>query len=293
MRFTGAYTPLVTPFKNGALDEACYRRLIEWQIEQGINGLVPCGTTGESATLSHDEHEQVVRICVEQAKGRVPVLAGAGSNNTAEAVRLTRFARDAGADGALLITPYYNKPTQEGLFRHFAAIAEAVDFPLVPYNVPGRTGCNLLPATLGRLARECPNIVGVKEATGDLNQVSEVLEYCGPNFCLLSGDDFTVLPALSVGGCGVISVTANLVPAQVSRLCSAFTQGDLPGARALHFTLAPLNRAMFLETNPIPVKTALHMMGVLDHLEFRLPLCPLGEGSLARLKEALHSAKLV
>ena len=293
MRFTGAYTALVTPFKNGALDEAGYRRLIEWQIEQGIDGLVPCGTTGESATLSHDEHEQVVRICVEQAKGRVPVLAGAGSNNTAEAVRLTRFARDAGADGALLITPYYNKPTQEGLFRHFAAIAGAVDFPLVPYNVPGRTGCNLLPATLGRLARECPNIVGVKEATGDLNQVSEVLEYCGPNFCLLSGDDFTVLPALSVGGCGVISVTANLVPAQVSRLCSAFTQGDLPGARALHFTLAPLNRAMFLETNPIPVKTALHMMGVLDHLEFRLPLCPLSEGSLTRLKEALHSAKLV
>jgi len=293
MRFTGAYTALVTPFKNGALDEACYRRFIEWQIEQGINGLVPCGTTGESATLSHGEHEQVVRICVEQAKGRVPVLAGAGSNNTAEAVRLTRFAKDVGADGALLITPYYNKPTQEGLFRHYAAIAEAVDFPLIPYNVPGRTGCNLLPETLGRLARECPNIAGVKEATGDLAQVSEVYEYCGPDFCLISGDDFTVLPLLSVGGCGVISVTSNIAPAKMSRLCASFAQGDLQSARALHVELAPLNRAMFMETNPIPAKTALHMMGILDHLEFRLPLCPLGEASLNRLKETLRAAKLV
>ncbi|MDR2696548.1 MAG: 4-hydroxy-tetrahydrodipicolinate synthase [Deltaproteobacteria bacterium] len=293
MRFTGAYTALVTPFKNGAPDEAAYRRLIEWQIAQGINGLVPCGTTGESATLSHEEHEQVIRICVEQAGGRVPVLAGAGSNNTTEAVRLTRFARDAGADGALLITPYYNKPTQEGLYRHFAAIAEAVDFPLVPYNVPGRTGCNLLPATLGRLAREFPNIAGVKEATGDLTQVSEVLEHCGPNFCLLSGDDFTVLPILSVGGCGVISVTSNIAPAKMAGLCAAFAQGDLRTARALHFELAPLNRAMFLETNPIPVKTALRMMGIVEHLEFRLPLCPLGEGSVPRLQEALRAAKLI
>jgi 4-hydroxy-tetrahydrodipicolinate synthase len=254
MRFTGAYTALVTPFKNGALDETRYRRFIEWQLEQGINGLVPCGTTGESATLSHDEHEQVIRICVEQAKGRVPVLAGAGSNNTTEAVRLTRFAKEAGADGALLITPYYNKPTQEGLYQHFAAITNAVDFPLIPYNVPGRTGCNLLPATLGRLAREYPNIVGVKEATGDLTQISEVLEQCGPKFCLLSGDDFTVLPILAVGGCGVISVTSNIAPAKMSKLCSSFVQGDLETARSLHFELAPLNRAMFLETNPIPAK---------------------------------------
>ena len=293
MRFTGAYTALVTPFKNGAPDEAAYRRFIEWQIAQGINGLVPCGTTGESATLSHEEHEQVIRICVEQAGGRVPVLAGAGSNNTIEAVRLTRFARDAGADGALLITPYYNKPTQEGLYRHFAAIAEAVDFPLIPYNVPGRTGCNLLPATLGRLARAFPHIAGVKEATGDLIQVSEVLEHCGPDFCLLSGDDFTVLPILSVGGCGVISVTSNIAPAKMSGLCAAFAQGDLQSARALHFELAPLNRAMFLETNPIPVKTALHMTGIVEHLELRLPLCPLGEGSAAKLKEALRAAKLL
>ncbi|MDR0238973.1 MAG: 4-hydroxy-tetrahydrodipicolinate synthase [Deltaproteobacteria bacterium] len=292
MRFTGAYTALVTPFKNGALDEQRYRRFIEWQIEQGINGLVPCGTTGESATLSHDEHEQVIRICVDQAKGRVPVLAGAGSNNTMEAIRLTRFAKEAGADGALLITPYYNKPTQEGLYQHFAAIAGTVNFPLVPYNVPGRTGCNLLPATLGRLARECPNIVGVKEASGDLTQISEVLEQCGSIFCLLSGDDFTVLPILSVGGCGVISVTSNIAPAKMAKLCSAFAQGDLESARSLHFELAPLNRAMFLETNPIPVKTALHMMGYMD-LEFRLPLCPLGEGNVVKLRGALRTAKLV
>jgi 4-hydroxy-tetrahydrodipicolinate synthase len=292
MRFFGTFTALVTPFKNGALDETRYRRFIDWQIEQGVNGLVPCGTTGESATLSHDEHEQVVRICVEQANGRVPVLAGSGSNSTAEAIRLTRFAKEAGADGALLISPYYNKPTQEGLYRHYAAIANAVDFPLVPYNVPGRTGSNLLPATLGRLARECPNIVGVKEATGDLTQVSEVVEYCGPQFCLLSGDDFTVLPLLSVGGCGVISVTSNIAPAKMSKLCTSFAQGDLEGARALHLELAPLNRAMFIETNPIPVKTALHMMGYMD-LEFRLPLCPLSENSTVRLKEVLRAAKLV
>ena len=292
MRFSGPYTALVTPFKNGAMDEDGYRRFIQWQIDQGINGLVPCGTTGESATLSHDEHERVIRICVEQANGRVPVLAGSGSNSTTEAVSLTRFAKEAGADGALLITPYYNKPTQEGLYRHFAAIAEAVDFPLVPYNVPGRTGCNLLPATLGRLAREYPNIVGVKEATGDLTQVSEVLEHCGSKFCLLSGDDFTVLPILSVGGCGVISVTSNIAPSKMAKLCSSFAQGDLETARALHFELAPLNRAMFLETNPIPVKTALHMMGCMD-LEFRLPLCPLGENNAARLMEALRAAKLV
>ena len=292
MRFSGAYTALVTPFKNGALDEQRYGNLINWQIEQGINGLVPCGTTGESATLSHEEHEHVVRICVEHSRGRVPVLAGSGSNNTEEAIRLTRFAKEAGADGALLITPYYNKPTQEGLYQHFAAIAKAVNFPLVPYNVPGRTGCNLLPATLGRLARDFPNIVGVKEATADLTQISEALEHCGPKFCLLSGDDFTVLPILSVGGCGVISVTSNIAPAKMARLCSSFAQGDLETARALHFELAPLNRAMFMETNPIPVKTALHFMGYME-LEFRLPLCPLSEGNAVRIADALRAAKLV
>lgn len=293
MRFTGAYTALVTPFKNGAVDETRFRRHIEWQIEQGINGLVPCGTTGESATLSHAEHQNVIRICVEQAKGRVPVMAGAGSNNTAEAIELTRFAKAAGADGALLITPYYNKPTQEGLYQHFSAIAKAVDFPLVPYNVPGRTGSNMLPATLGRLAREFPDhIVGVKEATGDLTQISEVIEQCGQNFSLLSGDDFTLLPILAVGGCGIISVTSNIVPAKTAKLCSAFIEGKLDTARNLHFELAPLHRAMFLETNPIPVKTALYMMGAMD-AEFRLPLCPLTEGNCVKLRSVLRAAKLI
>jgi 4-hydroxy-tetrahydrodipicolinate synthase len=291
--FTGAYTALVTPFKNGAVDEARYRRHIEWQIEQGIDGLVPCGTTGEAATLSHEEHRRVVRICVEQAKKRVPVLAGSGSNNTAEAADLTRFAKEAGADGALLISPYYNKPTQEGLYRHFAAIAEAVSFPLVIYNVPSRTGSNILPSTLSRLAREFPgNIVGIKEAAGDLTQASEIVEQCGQDFCLLSGDDFIALPVLAVGGRGVISVTSNIAPAKTAKLCSSFREGDLKAAKSLHLELAPLNRAMFLETNPIPVKTALHMMGWMD-AEFRLPLCPLSEGNTIRLRDALRAAKLI
>ncbi len=293
MQFSGAYTALVTPFKNGQVDETRYRRHIEWQIEQGINGLVPCGTTGESATLSHEEHMRVIRICVEQAKGRVPVLAGAGSNNTAEAVELTRFAKEAGADGALLISPYYNKPTQEGLYRHFAAIAKAVDFPLVPYNVPGRTGSNMLPATIGRLAREFPSIVvGIKEATGDLTQITEVVEQCGLDFSLLSGDDFTVLPLLAVGGRGVISVTSNIVPAKMAKLCALFHEGKLEAARALHLELMPLHRAMFLETNPIPVKTALYMMGNMD-VEFRLPLCPMSEANSVKLRDALRNAKLI
>ncbi len=292
MQFTGAFTALVTPFKNGAVDEERYRRFVEWQIEQGIHGLVPCGTTGESATLTHEEHERVIEICIDQAKGRVPVLAGAGSNNTSEAIRLAEFAKKAGADGALLITPYYNKPTQEGLYRHFKAVAEAVDLPLVPYNVPGRTGCNLLPATIGRLSRELPNIVGIKEATGNLAQASDVLENCPPAFQVLSGDDFTVLPLLSLGGSGVISVTSNVAPAKMAALYNAFKTGDMATARRLHFELAPLNRAMFLETNPIPVKTAVAMMGLMD-LEFRLPLCPLADANLEKLRAALREGGLL
>lgn len=212
MLFSGALTALVTPFRNNSLDEATYRAFIEHQINAGIHGLVPCGTTGESATLSHEEHERVIEICIDQAKGRVPVLAGAGSNNTTEAIRLARFAKKAGADGALLITPYYNKPTQEGLYQHYKAIAKAVDLPLVPYNVPGRTGCNLLPPTLARLAHDFSNIVGVKEATGDMSQASRILESCPEGFCVLSGDDFTALPLMALGGKGVISVTSNVAP---------------------------------------------------------------------------------
>lgn len=292
MHFTGALTALVTPFKNGTVDEEGFRQFIEWQIEQGINGLVPCGTTGESATLTHSEHEHAIEICIHQTKGRVPVLAGAGSNNTAEAIKLVQFAKKAGADGALLITPYYNKPTQEGLYLHFKAIAQEVALPIVPYNVPSRTGCNLQPATLGRLAKELPSIVGVKEATADLTQVSEILECCPKGFQVLSGDDFTVLPLLAIGGSGVISVTSNVAPAQMAQLCKAFAAGDITRAQQLHYALAPVNRAMFLETNPIPVKTALAMMGRMGN-EFRLPMCPIGSANGEKLRAALQAAGLI
>ena len=291
-RFHGAFTALVTPFKNGKIDEEAYREFIEWQIEQGIDGLVPCGTTGESATMTHDEHEAAIRICVEQVNKRVPVIAGAGSNNTREAIPLTQFAKNVGADAALHITPYYNKPTQEGLYRHFKAIAEAVDMPLVPYNVPGRTGTNLLPATLSRLAHEFPNIVGVKEATGDMSQCSLIMEQCPKGFSLLSGDDFTALPLMSIGGSGVISVTSNIVPGKVAAMYNAFAKGDIATAMGIHHDLFVLHQAMFMESNPIPVKTALALMGRMTD-EMRLPLCPLTDEHLERLKNVLASKGLL
>ena len=292
MAFTGAFTALVTPFNNGVIDEEAYRNLIEWQIQEGIEGLVPCGTTGESATLSHAEHAQVIKICVDQTKGRVPVLAGTGSNSTREAVELTRFAKQAKADGALLITPYYNKPTQEGLVAHFKAIAKEVSIPMILYNVPGRTSVNMLPETLARLFREIPEVKGVKEATGNLSQISEVLEYCGPDFIVLSGDDFTVLPILSLGGKGVISVVSNIVPDKMSGLCRSFLKGNLTQAQDLHFELAPLCRAMFLETNPGPVKTSLALMGRIK-LQLRLPLVRMQPKTEARLKDILGQAGLI
>ncbi len=292
MQLKGAFTALVTPFYKGQLDEERYRSFIEWQIQEGIDGLVPCGTTGESATLSHEEHEKVIEICIDQAKGRVPVLAGAGSNNTIEAIRLTRFAKNAGADGALLITPYYNKPTQEGLYQHYKAICEAVDFPLVLYNVPGRTGCNLLPATVGRLAHEFSNIIGIKEATANLIQVSDIIEACPKSFYTVSGDDFTVLPLMSLGGSGVISVTSNIIPNKMAALCKAFVQNDLVKAQSIHYDMMPLNRIMFVETNPIPVKTALAMMGKMD-VEMRLPLCNLSAGNVELLRAELQKAQLI
>lgn len=285
-------TALVTPLKNNALDEAAYRDFIEFQISEGIHGLVPCGTTGESATLTHEEHERVIEICIEQTRGRVPVLAGAGSNNTAEAIRLALFAKKSGADGALLITPYYNKPTQEGLYRHFKAIAQAVDLPLVPYNVPGRTGCNLLPATLARLAHDFPHIVGVKEATGDMVQGSKVLAACPQGFCVLSGDDLTALPLMSLGGCGMISVTSNVAPRSMAAMYNAFASGDLAGAARIHHGLFPLHEALFFESNPIPVKTALGLMGRMRD-EMRLPLCPMSEEPKKRLTDVLRQQKLL
>ena len=292
MRFCGAYTALVTPFRNGGIDEDAYRALIEWQIEQGIDGLVPCGTTGESAAMSHAEHEEVIRICIDQAKGRVPVLAGAGSNYTKEAISLTKFAKNVGADGALHITPYYNKPTQEGLYQHFKAIAEAVDIPLVMYNVPGRTGLNMLPATVARIARDIPGVVGIKEATANLAQFSEIIENCSPDFCVLSGDDFTILPSFAVGGCGVISVLSNVMPKETAALCKASRKGDLAEAQRLHYLMMPLCRALFVETNPIPVKTALAMMGRME-CEFRLPLVNMQPANSDILKKTLEDLNLI
>ena len=292
MQFKGAFTALVTPFRNGAVDEDAYRAHIEWQIEEGINGLVPCGTTGESATMTHAEHGEVIRICVDQAKGRVPVLAGAGSNNTKEAIELTRFAKDAGADGALLITPYYNKPTPEGLVAHFKAIAAEVPMPFVVYNVPGRTALNVLPATLKAIVDAVPEVVGIKEATANLIQISDMIELLGPDFNMLSGDDFTVLPLLSVGGCGVISVVSNIVPGMMAGLVKAWNEGDAATARELHYKMQPLNRAMFMETNPMPVKTSVSLMRG-NPLELRLPMVEMRPENLEKLKGVLKDAGLL
>ena len=234
MQFHGAFTALVTPFKNGAVDEDAYRALIEWQIEQGIDGLVPCGTTGEAPTLDHDEQGTVINICVDQVKGRVPVIAGAGSNSTKEAAYLTRLAKKAGADAALLITPYYNKPTPDGLVAHYKAIAAEASMPFIVYNVPGRTSLNVLPKTLARLAKEIPEVKGVKEATGDIKQATEIVELLGEDFVMLSGDDFTVLPFLAIGGHGVISVVSNILPGKMSAMCQAYAKNDLARARALN-----------------------------------------------------------
>jgi 4-hydroxy-tetrahydrodipicolinate synthase len=247
--FKGAIVAIVTPFKNGEVDEEALRELIEFQIESGTDGIVPCGTTGESATLSHEEHDRVIEITVDAVKKRVPVIAGTGSNSTKEAIRLTRHAHEVGADGALMVTPYYNRPTQEGLYQHYKAVAEEVPIAVIPYNVPGRTGSNLLPETDARLAK-ISNIVGIKEASGDLKQISKVIQLCGDDFDVLSGDDFTVLPILSVGGKGVISVVSNVAPADMAGLVDAFEAGDLAKAREFHFKMWPLMEALFFETNP-------------------------------------------
>lgn len=288
----GAISALVLPFKNGHIDEEAYREFIEWQIEQGIDGFVPCGTTGESATLSHEEHEKAIRICIEQTKKRVPVIAGCGSNNTAEAVCLTQFAKSAGADAALLISPYYNKPTQEGIFLHYQAVSKEVPFPFLVYNVPGRTGSNVTAETMARMYHQIPDMIGVKEATGNLVQISNMLEKTDESFILLSGDDSTVLATLALGGKGAISVTSNVMPKKVHELCEAWARGNANEAKRLHYYLEPLNRAMFVETNPIPVKTALFLMGKMS-AEFRLPLCNMQEATLAVLKKTMQDMKLI
>lgn len=285
--FRGAYTALVTPFRDARVDEKALRDHVDRQIKAGISGLVPCGTTGESATLNYEEHDRVIELVIEAAAGRVPVIAGTGSNSTEETVMLTKHAEKAGADAALLITPYYNKPTQEGLYEHYKRVSEETALPLVLYNVPGRTGLNMLPETVARLS-ELKNIVGVKEATGDLDQVSRIIEYSREGFTVLSGDDFTTLPVLAIGGSGVISVTSNIVPADVEAMITRFFSEDLEGARRQHFSLQRLHRAMFLETNPVPVKTALSMMGLMSG-ELRLPLVAMSETNRKKLYEALRA----
>ncbi|NTU43063.1 MAG: 4-hydroxy-tetrahydrodipicolinate synthase [Nitrospirales bacterium] len=289
--FKGSICALVTPFRDGKFDEKAYADLIDWHVSQGTHGIVPCGTTGEASTLGFEEHFRVIEVAVKAANGRIPVIAGTGANATDEAIELTAKAKELGADGALLVTPYYNKPTQEGLYRHYKTVADAVDIPILLYNVPGRTAVNLLPPTVARLM-ECKNIVGIKEATADLRQVSDLLRLCGDRMLVLSGDDFTTLPLLSLGGHGSISVTANVAPKDAAELYNAWQRGDIAKAREIHFRLEPVNAAMFIETNPIPVKTAVAMMGRCTE-EFRLPLCEMAPANREKLQTVLREAGII
>lgn len=290
--FKGSLVALITPFKGDQVDERKIEELIEFHIENKTAGIVPCGTTGECATLSLEEHERVIEVVIKAVNKRVPVIAGTGSNNTAEAITLTRHAKLAGADGVLLVSPYYNKPTQEGLYLHFKAIAQAVDIPVVLYNIASRTAINIEPETIARLTEEVKNIVAIKEASGSLEQMSRIVSLCGDRLTLLSGDDSLTLPVLSIGGEGVISVVANIVPADVAEMISDFENKDMNSAKMLHYRLLPLIKAMFIETNPISVKTAMGLMGVIDP-ELRLPLCSMKEENLVRLKKALKDYGLI
>ena len=288
--FKGSIVAIVTPFDNQKIDEAKLAELIEFQIANGTDGIVPCGTTGESATLTHEEHHQVIDCTIKVVGGRIPVIAGTGSNSTAESISLTKHAKAAGADGALLITPYYNRPTQKGLIAHFQAVAEAVDIPMIIYNVPSRTGVNMLPESIAEL-NNVPQIVGVKEASGSLQQITELITLC-PRLNVLSGDDFIVMPVMAVGGKGVISVVANAAPRLMADMVDAFAAGDFLKASQIQRDAFPLCQAMFLETNPIPVKTSLALMGKIKG-DLRLPLVGMSEGNLKKLKEILTKYKLI
>jgi 4-hydroxy-tetrahydrodipicolinate synthase len=290
--FSGSLVALITPFKNGRVDEKRLVDLIGWHISSGTHGIVPCGTTGESATLSHEEHTQVVKLVVEVVKKRVPVVAGTGSNSTAEAIRLTREAQEVGADGALMISPYYNRPTQEGIYQHYKAVAEAVPgFPIVFYNIPGRTGSNIEPSTMARMA-EIKNIVGVKEAAGSIDQVLNIVAACGDKLAILSGEDSLTFSMMTLGGKGVISTAANVVPKEMADLANLCLNKQWEKAAQLQIQLLPLIRVLFIETNPIPVKTALAWMGKCD-LELRLPLVTMAEGNAAKLKAVLKDFALI
>ncbi len=289
--FKGSCVALVTPFKDGEVDYNTLKKLVNWHIESKTDCIVPCGCTGEAATLRHDEHKKVVETVIKEVGGRCPVMAGTGSNSTAETIELTAFAREAGADGALIITPYYNKPTQEGLYRHYRKVAESVDIPICLYNVPSRTGVNMLPETVGRLAR-IENITAVKEASGSVTQGAEVLRICGDDITLLSGDDPLTYALLAIGGKGVVSVLANVVPGVVHDICSLYFKGDFDKSLKLHYKWLPLMDALFIETNPGPVKEALGMMGRIEP-ELRLPLVNISEDSKPRLRKVLAGMSLV
>jgi 4-hydroxy-tetrahydrodipicolinate synthase len=289
--FKGSIVAIVTPFINGKVDEEKLRQLVEFQIEGGTDAIVPCGTTGESSTLDYEEHDRVIEIVVQQVNKRVPVIAGTGSNSTAEAIEMTQHAKKLGADGCLLVTPYYNKPTQEGLFRHYMAVADAVAIPQILYNVPGRTGVNLLPETVARLSVH-KNIVAIKEATGSLQQASEVLDLCGENIDVLSGDDFITFPMMACGAKGIISVVANIMPKEVASLVDAFFAGNLAEARRLHLKMLKISNAMFIESNPVPVKTALGLMGKCSD-EVRLPLCEMSAANKAKLAGIMKEYNLI
>ena len=289
--FEGSIVAIVTPFKNGQVDEEGYRKLIEFQIENGTSAIVPCGTTGESATLDVNEHARVIDIAVEAVNKRVPVIAGTGGNSTREAIALSKHAKEVGVDATLQVTPYYNKPTQEGLFQHYEAILKAVPLPQILYNVPGRTSVNMLPETVARLA-EFPEIVAIKEASGNVGQMAEIVQLAGDRITLLSGDDNLTLPILAIGGKGVISVVANIAPGLSANLVKAWADGQIEEAKTLFFKLLPLCKAMFFETNPIPVKTAAALMGLIGD-EMRLPLCPMSTANLEKLKTVLADYELI
>jgi len=290
--FRGSMVALITPFREGKVDYESLEQLIEWHIAEGTDAIVPCGTTGESATLSHDEHKDVIAFVVKKVKGRVPVIAGTGSNSTREAIELAQVAKDVGADAHLSITPYYNKPTQEGLYLHFKAIHDAVNLPMILYNVPGRTAVSIAPETMGRLS-ELDHVIGVKEATGDLKYAAEMMEKVRSGFLLISGDDFTAYALLAMGGVGAISVTANILPHQSHEMFASFFQGEREKAQKLFFEMLPFHRMMFLETNPIPVKAAAYFMGLIPTLEYRLPLCPLSQANEKKLKDFLREKQFL
>jgi len=286
--FEGSIVAIVTPFKNGAVDYDRLGQLAEYHIEQGTDGILPCGTTGESPTLSHEEHRKVVEFVVEKVNRRIPVIAGAGSNSTEEALSLTRYAKDVGADAVLSITPYYNKPTQRGMIKHFTRIATEVDIPIVLYNVPGRTGVNLLPETIAELSK-VENIVAVKEASGSMSQICDIISRC--DIIVVSGEDSITFPLLAAGGKGVISVAANIIPKDMAELVSSFKE-DIARSRELHYKYWRLLKDLFIETNPIPVKTAMEMMGLLD-FEVRLPLCEMSNDNKQKLRSTLSDCGLI